>query len=60
MTHCPICKIKLQPHKTTDFGAMIFMECPSCYVIWDYVGKGLRMEKILKNASLQQKTQAPG
>ena len=37
---CPNCGKKLTPARFDEFGAMVFLECADCRVIWDYISKG--------------------
>jgi hypothetical protein len=54
MDKCPNCEKKLTPSLIDDFGTMIFMECVSCKVIWDYVSRKAAIAAGYLNASIRQ------
>lgn len=50
---CPGCGKKLTPNLLDDFGAMVFIECASCQVVWDWIPKGEIHDEAIRHASVR-------
>ena len=48
MERCANCKRELVHKKLKDFGQMVFIECPECGIIWDYI-PGIRTQGVLSD-----------
>lgn len=55
MTRCPSCKGKLTPSRLCEFGAMVFIECVSCQIIWDYTTREEYIKKLSAKISRETK-----